>query len=113
RNLREAIRRIEAEKNGVIVYLPPRQTPAVEIAQLALVHDGTRDTSRSEYPSPTSGGGVADSPLREFWIGAQILADLGLHKIRLLTNNPRKIAGLSGFGLEVVESVQLGTPGPS
>jgi 3,4-dihydroxy 2-butanone 4-phosphate synthase/GTP cyclohydrolase II len=54
------------------------------------------------------GPALGDSPLREFGIGAQILADLGLHKIRLLTNNPRKIAGLSGFGLEVVESVQLG-----
>jgi 3,4-dihydroxy 2-butanone 4-phosphate synthase/GTP cyclohydrolase II len=99
RNLREAIRRIEAEKNGVIVYLPPRQTPAAEIAQLAIAGEAPR----GEAPP-----GPADSPLREFGIGAQILADLGLHKIRLLTNNPRKIAGLSGFGLEVVDSVPLG-----
>ena len=104
RNLREAIRRIEAEKNGVIVYLPARQTPAAEIAQLALA--GGAPHKESLPPA----AGLADSPLREFGIGAQILADLGLHKIRLLTNNPRKIAGLSGFGLEVVESVQLGTP---
>ena len=110
RNLREAIRRIEAERAGVIVYLPPRQSPAVEISQLALLGEGARETAREEAPIPTSGGGLADSPLREFGIGAQILADLGLHKIRLLTNNPRKIAGLSGFGLEVVESVQLGKP---
>ncbi len=107
RNLREAIRLIEAENKGVIVYLPPRQTPAVEIAQLALT-GGTRESAHEEAPGPMSGGGGGDSPLREFGIGAQILADLGLHKIRLLTNNPRKIAGLSGFGLEVVESVQLG-----
>jgi 3,4-dihydroxy 2-butanone 4-phosphate synthase/GTP cyclohydrolase II len=107
RNLREAIRLIEAERSGVIVYLPPRQSPAVEIAQLALAGEGPRE----EVLTPS--GALADSPLREFGIGAQILADLGLHKIRLLTNNPRKIAGLSGFGLEVVESVQLGTPGPS
>jgi len=104
RNLREAIRRIEAEKNGVIVYLPARQTPAAEIAQLAL---GGGAPNKVSLPQAA---GLADSPLREFGIGAQILADLGLHKIRLLTNNPRKIAGLSGFGLEVVESVQLGTP---
>ena len=93
KNLREAIRRIEAEKRGVIVYLPPRQGPAQELAQIA----GT-------MPEPAHG----DSPLREFGLGAQVLADLGLHEIRLLTNNPRKIAGLSGFGLEVVDSVPLG-----
>lgn len=45
--------------------------------------------------------------LRDYGIGAQILADLGLKKIKLLTNNPRKIAGLEGYGLEVVERVSL------
>jgi 3,4-dihydroxy 2-butanone 4-phosphate synthase/GTP cyclohydrolase II len=101
RNLREATRRIEAEKRGVIVYLPPQKAPALEIAQLA-------SAPPDDAVSAESNQGLADSPLREFGIGAQILADLGLHKIRLLTNNPRKIAGLSGFGLEVVESVPLG-----
>ena len=88
-NLREAIRRIEEARRGVIVYLPPRKSLSAELAG---------DTS----PDP------GDSPLREFGLGAQILSDLGLHKIRLLTNNPRKIAGLSGFGLEVIDSVPLG-----
>jgi len=41
------------------------------------------------------------------FLRAQILADLGLHRIRLLTNNPRKIIGLKGYGLEVVERVPL------
>jgi 3,4-dihydroxy 2-butanone 4-phosphate synthase/GTP cyclohydrolase II len=45
--------------------------------------------------------------LRDYGIGAQILADLGLKKIRLLTNNPKKIVGLEGYGLEVVERVPL------
>jgi len=45
--------------------------------------------------------------LRDYGIGAQILADLGLHKIRLLTNNPKKVVGLKGYGLKVVESVPL------
>jgi len=45
--------------------------------------------------------------LRNYGIGAQILADLGLHRIKLLTNNPRKIVGLKGYGLEVVERVPL------
>lgn len=48
--------------------------------------------------------------LRDYGIGAQILADLGLHKIRLLTNNPKKVIGLEGYGLEVVETVPIITP---
>ncbi|MNC50863.1 Riboflavin biosynthesis protein RibBA [compost metagenome] len=45
--------------------------------------------------------------LRDYGIGAQILKDLGVEKIRLLTNNPRKIKGLEGYGLQVVERVAL------
>ncbi len=48
-----------------------------------------------------------DPDLRDYGIGAQILADLGLRKIRLLTNNPRKIIGLKGYGLEVTERIPL------
>jgi 3,4-dihydroxy 2-butanone 4-phosphate synthase/GTP cyclohydrolase II len=109
RNLREAIRRIEAERRGVIVYLPPRLPPAEELASFtnALVN-GTGPGAPAAGPAPKVGGG--DSPLREFGLGAQVLSDLNLHEIRLLTNNPRKIAGLSGFGLKVVESVPLGEP---
>lgn len=106
RHLREAIRRIESERRGVIVYLPPRQSPSEELSALlgAAANGGARDGRKPPLPG--------DSPLREFGLGAQILADLGLRQIRLLTNNPRKIAGISGFGLEVIESVALGTPEP-
>jgi len=45
---------------------------------------------------------------REIGIGAQILSDLGLKRIRLLTNHPRRVAGLEGFGIEIVEQVPVG-----
>ncbi len=48
--------------------------------------------------------------LRDYGIGAQILVDLGLHKIRLLTNNPRKVVGLEGYGLKVVKTVPIVVP---
>jgi 3,4-dihydroxy 2-butanone 4-phosphate synthase/GTP cyclohydrolase II len=48
--------------------------------------------------------------LRDYGIGAQILADLGLHKIRLLTNNPKKVVGLESYGLEIVETLPLIVP---
>jgi len=48
--------------------------------------------------------------LRDYGIGAQILAELGLHRIRLLTNNPKKVVGLEGYGLEVVETVPIIIP---
>jgi 3,4-dihydroxy 2-butanone 4-phosphate synthase/GTP cyclohydrolase II len=45
--------------------------------------------------------------LRDYGIGAQILADLGLHDIRMLTNNPKKVIGLEGYGLKVVEQLPI------
>ncbi len=53
------------------------------------------------------------SDLRDYGIGAQILAELGLHEIRLLTNNPKKVIGLEGYGLKVVETIPIIiTPNP-
>jgi 3,4-dihydroxy 2-butanone 4-phosphate synthase/GTP cyclohydrolase II len=49
--------------------------------------------------------------LREYGIGAQILVDLGLSRIRLLTSNPRRIVGLEGFGLQVTDWVSIGQRG--
>lgn len=51
--------------------------------------------------------------LRDYGLGAQILADLGVHKLRLLTNNPKKIVGLDAYGMEIVEQIPVrSTPNP-
>ncbi len=50
---------------------------------------------------------VSSADLRDYGIGAQILHDLGVRKMRLMTNNPKKIIGLTGYGLEIVERVPL------
>ncbi|HEY1957070.1 MAG TPA: 3,4-dihydroxy-2-butanone-4-phosphate synthase [Polyangiaceae bacterium] len=97
RNLREAIARIEAEGSGIVVYLPMRGPVARDL-----------DANRVE-PMPAA---TSDHPLREFGLGAQVLSDLGARKLKLLTNSPRKIAGIHGFGLEVTETVPLVSMGP-
>jgi 3,4-dihydroxy 2-butanone 4-phosphate synthase / GTP cyclohydrolase II len=102
-HLREAIKAIEAAGRGVIVYLPPRGDIEAELDHYEPLVDARADA-------------MPDRPLREFGLGAQVLVDLGLHKIRLLTNNPRKIAGLHGYDLDVVEHVSMkssGAPGKS
>jgi 3,4-dihydroxy 2-butanone 4-phosphate synthase/GTP cyclohydrolase II len=99
RHLREAIAQIEAAGRGALVYIAPRGDVLREL-------DASRATRESPPPPAPS-----DPPLREFGVGAQVLVDLGLHEIRLLTNNPRKIAGIHGFGLEVVERLPLDSAG--
>jgi 3,4-dihydroxy 2-butanone 4-phosphate synthase/GTP cyclohydrolase II len=94
RHLHEAIRTIESAGRGVIVYLPPRGDIRAEMDHYLSLVDARADT-------------MPEQPLREFGLGAQVLVDLGLHKIRLLTNNPRKIAGLHGYGLDLVERVPM------
>ncbi|MGH7438729.1 MAG: 3,4-dihydroxy-2-butanone-4-phosphate synthase, partial [Polyangiaceae bacterium] len=99
RHLRETIAQIEENGRGALVYIAPRGDVTGELlASMA--------SSQSTPLLP-----MASEPLREFGLGAQVLLDLGLHEIRLLTNNPRKIAGLQGFGLNVVERVPLHSMG--
>jgi len=95
--LDEAVERIEQEGSGVILFLPGK----VDLARDLAYHVG------EELPSaPTEQGEV----LREYGLGAQVLSDLGLVNIRILTNRPRRIAGLDGYGLEVVEQLLLRDP---
>jgi 3,4-dihydroxy 2-butanone 4-phosphate synthase / GTP cyclohydrolase II len=92
-DLRRAMRRIADEGAGVIVYLQKQLRSPADI--LRCTH----------LPDPGAKGGRPD--LREFGVGAQILRDLGVTRLRLLTNHPRRIVGLEGFGLEVAEVVPL------
>jgi GTP cyclohydrolase II len=70
----------------------------------------TLRTHLGETPTEGLTNSVGDGALRELGTGAQILLDLGVHKMRLMTNNPRKIVGLEGFGLKMVERVPLEAP---
>jgi 3,4-dihydroxy 2-butanone 4-phosphate synthase/GTP cyclohydrolase II len=101
RNLDEAIDAIEREGRGVVVYLPPRGDMSAELATLMARDSGGGPPSAPPSTRPHSG------TLREYGLGAQVLRALGVRQLRLLTNSPRKIAGIEGYGLELVESVPL------
>jgi 3,4-dihydroxy 2-butanone 4-phosphate synthase / GTP cyclohydrolase II len=103
RHLRHALEHIERLGHGVVVYLPPKSDFQSELLALGRQHG-----ARAAGPDADDRAAPPGPPLREFGLGAQILRDLGLHRIRLLTNHPRKIAGIEAYGLEVIECVPLG-----
>jgi 3,4-dihydroxy 2-butanone 4-phosphate synthase/GTP cyclohydrolase II len=90
------LKMIEDAGTGVLLYVVPR-------GQRSLLG----------VPLPAEVAATADlpgAPLRDFGLGAQVLSHLGVRTLRLLTNNPRRIAGLLGYGLQVVECVPSGPP---
>lgn len=105
--LEEAMRLVQEQGEGVVLYIVGHEGRGIGLgAKLKAYmlqeqgHDTVEANEALGYPAD----------LRDYGIGAQVLADLGLCSIRLLTNNPRKIVGLEGYGLKITEQVPLEVP---
>jgi 3,4-dihydroxy 2-butanone 4-phosphate synthase/GTP cyclohydrolase II len=88
------LQRIESEGRGVLLYILPRAGRSLA----------------SELGAAASDNDPTGTPLRDIGLGSQILVQLGIRSVRLLTNNPRRLAGIEGYGIQIVECVPGGAP---
>jgi 3,4-dihydroxy 2-butanone 4-phosphate synthase / GTP cyclohydrolase II len=102
--LAEAMRKIDDEGAGVVVYIRGHEGRGIGLRhklEAYALQDGGLDTVEANIE-------LGFSPdARDYGVGAQILVDLGISRMRLLTNNPVKRAGLEGYGLDIVERIPL------
>ena len=108
--LEASMRRISEAGQGAVVYLRGHEGRGIGLGHKLRAYE-LQEQGRDTVDANLELGLPVDN--REYGIGAQILVDLGVTQMRLLTNNPAKYGGLEGFGLEIVERVQLeSTPNP-
>jgi 3,4-dihydroxy 2-butanone 4-phosphate synthase/GTP cyclohydrolase II len=103
KQLKQAMQIIGQEKRGVILYMS-QEGRGIGLVEKIRAYD-LQDKGMDTVEANQALGHKVD--LRDYGIGAQILVDLGVKQLRLLTNNPRKIVGLEGYGLKVVERVPI------
>ncbi|MEO6594635.1 MAG: GTP cyclohydrolase II [Planctomycetota bacterium] len=101
--LQVAMQRVQAEGRGIVLYIS-QEGRGIGLANKLRAY-ALQDTGMDTVEANVHLGFRPDE--REFGTGAQILHDLGVRQLRVLTNNPKKLAGLQGYGLEVVEQVPL------
>ena len=101
--LQMALEKIEEAGQGVVLYIA-QEGRGIGLLPKLLAYE-LQDQGLDTVQANVALGFKAD--LRDYGLGAQVLADLGLHKLRLMTNNPKKVSGLQGYGLEIVEHVPL------
>jgi len=105
--LRLSMEMIEKEGRGVVLYILNHEGRGIGLANKIKAY-AMQDAGADTVEANRRLGFKPDQ--RDYGIGAQILVALGVHRIRLITNNPRKFVGLTGYGLEIVERVPLEVP---